>query len=338
MTTHKLKGTIVLLLALAGTNWAAAQALDNLYRITDGSTSNAADYQETHIPAGGQIVLADLKGPGKITYFYLTDLDKGRFAPGLVIKAYWDEEQQPSINVPLGDFFGAFNRTAIDFQSLPMQTNHYCFMCYLPMPFSTRARIVLANDGDEDYHKPMAYSIDYERDPKYALEPSRLHVQWKRSNPVQEGMHTLLEVRGKGQYVGNFLQVYSTYNGWWGEGDTIFHVDEHRITHTPGTEDEYGACWEFGHKFAYAYSGYLQNDNGHNRMYRWYLANPVRFQKSLKVEMQNQRGYRGRQTPSSDDYTSVVFWYQTEPHQPFTLPPYAERIALSRAATYPPRE
>jgi hypothetical protein len=148
-------------------------------------------------------------------------------------------------------------------------------------------------------------------------------------------MHQLLETTGKGQYIGNFLQVNTKYEGWWGEGDTIFHVDGKALTHTPGTEDEYGSCWGFEHTYSYVYSGYIQMDEGKNRMYRWYIANPVRFQKSLEVEIQNQRADGGAQVPSRDDYTSVAFWYQEGAHPAPALPPYAERVAPSRGAEYP---
>jgi hypothetical protein len=276
------------------------------------------------------VALADLQGPGKVTYFYITDDTQGRWPPGLVLKVFWDDESQPSVQVPLGDFFGALAGKTMDYQSVPMQINHACYMCYLPMPFAQRARFLLANDGDKDYAQSVAYGIDYEQDPQYAAEKSRLHCMWRRSNPVKDGLHTILEVKGRGHYVGNFLQVYTKWQGWWGEGDTIFHVDGKTMTHTPGTEDEYGACWGFGRLYSYLYSGYLQNENGHNRMYRWYLANPVRFQQSLKVEIQNQRWENG-QIPSRDDYTSVAFWYQEEPHRSIVLPPFAERTAASLA-------
>jgi hypothetical protein len=218
-----------------------------------------------------------------------------------------------------------------------MQINHYNFMCYLPMPFSHRARFVLANDGDEEYIRSVAYGIDNESDAAFATEKSRLHASWNRSNPTRDGLHRLLEVSGKGQYVGNFLQVNTKYQGWWGEGDTIFHVDGKPLTHTPGTEDEYGACWGFEHTYAYSYSGYIQMDEGQNRMYRWYVANPVRFQKSLAVEIQNQRYDDGKQVPSHDDYTSVAFWYQEGAQPAPPLPAYAERTAPNQSVEYPRR-
>ncbi len=313
---------------------AVAQDPRDLYRITGGVSNTHVEYHRMDVHKGGEVLLADLEGPGMVTYFYITDDSKGCLYPGLVLRVFWDGETKPSIHCPLSDFFGAFETKTIDYQSLPMQINHFCYMCYLPMPFSKRARFVLANDGDKDYSRSVAYGIDYEQDERFAREKSRLHCAWRRSNPTRDGMHALLNVRGRGHYVGNFLQVDSRYKGWWGEGDTIFHIDGKTATHTPGTEDEYGSCWGFGHKYAYVYSGYIQMEAGRNRMYRWYVANPVRFRDSLKVEIQNQRFERG-QTPSQDDYTSVAFWYQGEPHQPFGLAAYTQRVAPSRAAEYP---
>jgi hypothetical protein len=320
----------------------AAAQLQELFHITGGSFANHVEYHQVDLPPGKEFLLADISGPGKVTYFYYTDDSHahatdgtGFMYPGLVLEVFWDDAAEPSIRVPLWAFFGAFERKTIDYQSLPMQINHYCYMSYLPMPFSRRARFVLLNDGDEEYARSVAYGIDYEQDAAFAAENSRLHAAWNRSNPTREGMHQLLEVFGKGQYVGNFLQVNTAYEGWWGEGDTIVHVDGRPLTHTPGTEDEYGSCWGFSHTYAYMYSGYIQMDEGKNRMYRWYVANPVRFQKSLRVEIQNQRAEGGAQVPSRDDYTSVAFWYQEGPHPAPALPPYAERRAPSRLSAYP---
>ena len=308
-----------------------AEPLDRLFRITAGRSDTAGQYRTFEIPAGKQETLADLQGPGKVTYFYFTDDSGGKIYDGLVLQVFWDGAGQPSIRVPLADFFGAIGSRTIDYQSQPMQIEHLCYMCYLPMPFSKSARFVLVNDGVKGYRQSVAYAIDWEKDAAYTAEPSRLHACWRRSNPTH-GMHTILETRGRGHYVGNFLQVYTRYKGWWGEGDTIFHVDGKPITHTPGTEDEYGSCWGFGGTFAAACCGYLENREGHNRMYRWYLANPVRFQESLKVEIQNQRWEKG-QIPSNDDYVSVAFWY-LDKATAVPLQPYAERTAASKAQEY----
>jgi hypothetical protein len=100
----------------------------------------------------------------------------------LVLKVFWDDAKSPSITLPLSDFFGAIASETIDYQSAVMQTNHFCYMSYLPMPFSKRARFVLADDGDQGYHQSAAYGIDYEKERALAAEKSRLHCAWKRSN------------------------------------------------------------------------------------------------------------------------------------------------------------
>jgi hypothetical protein len=348
---------LILAVLLCASGLASAQIVSGLYRISAGSSRHHGAYHQTALAKGAEMVLADLKGPGCVTYFYITADDTWeRWYPGLVLKVFWDDETEPSIRTPLADFFGAMGGKAIDYQSAPMQINHACYMCYLPMPFSKRARFVLANDGDMDYNRSIAYGIDYETDPSYAHEKSRLHCAWRRSNPVQDGAapldqviqpsevggkngfntrHTILEVKGRGQYVGNFLQVFTHSHSWWGEGVTFFHLDGQTMVHSPGTEDEYGSCWGFGSTFCSSYCGYLQNENGHHRVFRWYVPNPVRFQKSLHVEIQSifvpdQGPFR----PGADDFTSVAYWYQEEPHQPFGLQPFAERTAPSKAADY----
>ena len=278
-------------------------------------------------------MLAELGGPGKVTYWYFTDDTSGKLYQGLVLKVFWDEERAPSINVPLADFFGAMGGHTIDYQSAPMKIEHFCYMCYLPMPFALRARFVLANDGDRDYSQGVAYGIDHEAGEQYAPEKSRLHCTWQRSNPVKDGMHTILDVRGRGHYIGSFLQVHTRFAGWWGEGDMLYQIDGKTITHAPGTEDEFGSCWGFGATYSYLESGYLQNDRGNNRMYRWYLANPVRFQSSLKVDIQNQHDNGTPTITDADDYTSVAFWYQEDPHREVPLTPFAERTAPSQAGT-----
>jgi hypothetical protein len=319
-----------------------AQQVKDLYRVRDAVSQSYVEYHEVKVPKGKEVLLADLKGPAKVTYFYVTPVSD------MVLKIFWDDESEPSVLTPLGDFFGALRGKTIDYQSAPMQIQHGCYMCYLPMPFSKRARFVLANDSEKNYSTSMAYGIDYEQDQQYAAEKSRLHCTWQRNNPVTGGAppldhvikssqsggknnintrHTILDVKGQGHYVGNYLKVYTKNPGWWGEGVTIFHLDGKTMVHTPGTEDEYGSCWGFGGTFSYPYCGYLQNEKGNNLAYRWYVANPVRFRESLKVEIQDIYEFG----PGADDFTSVAFWYQEEPHQSFTLQPFAERTAPSKA-------
>jgi hypothetical protein len=325
-------GGTLLFLWVAAAGAAFGQFASDLYRITDGVSGAISAFHQVSVLKGSETILAKLQGPGKVTYFYITDDTVGRWYPGLVLKVFWDEATEPSICVPLADFFGAVAGRSVDYQSAVMQINHACFMCYLPMPFSKSARFVLANDGDRDYAQKVAFGIDSEQNPSYAGEKSRLHCEWRRSNPVANGLHTILEARGRGQYVGSILQAVSKkHDVWFGEGDTIFHVDGKSATHSPGTEDEYGSCWEDPHwrTFSSMYCGHPLNENGVNRMYRWYVANPVRFQQGLKVEIQNQHDNGKATTTDADDYTSLAFWYQEGPQRVAALPGFMERISAS---------
>jgi hypothetical protein len=324
--TRWLIGAALSLLALQAS--AQAPSVADLYHITSGVSRTESKFHHISIPAGGEEVLVELKGPGKINYFYITDDSVGKWYPGLILKAYWDGVAEPSICVPLADFFGAIGGRTVDFQSAVLQVNHACFMCYLPMPFSQSARIVLANDGDQPYARKIAYGIDSEANPDFAAEKSRLHCEWRRSNPVQKGLHTILEAKGRGQYVGSILQAVSMVrNVWFGEGDTIFHLDGNEFIHTPGTEDEYGSCWEDSNwrTFSAHYCGHPLNENGVNRMYRWYVANPVRFQKGLKVEIQNQHQNGTATSHDADDYISLAFWYQEGAQKVSPLPNFQKR-------------
>jgi len=333
-----MRSVFVLALAAQGifslaSSQATAQPLPDLYRITDGVSRNQMEYHQLQVPKGQEQVLADLKGPGKVTYFYITDDTQVKWYPGLVLKIFWDNEPTPSVQVPPADFFGALAGRTVEYQSALLQINHACYMCYMPMPFSRRAQFILANDGDRDYSQSVAYGIDYEADPAYLRETSRLHCMWRRSNPVKGGLHTILDAQGRGHYLGNVLQIRTRFPGWFGEGDTLFDLDGTAMTHSPGTEDEYGSCWEGPgwSIFSYLYCGHILNQDGVHRMYRWYVANPARFQHSLKVEIQNQHDNGRPTTDDADDYTSVAFWYQEEPHKAFTLQPFQERTAASKA-------
>ncbi len=325
---------LALVLGMVGSAATASAQVQDIYKITGGVFGSHADYHDVTIAPGQEMVLADVSGAGKITYMYFTDFKMTSIYPGLVLKIYWDDNPFPSVDVPLSDFFGAMQSREVDFASVAMQTNHHNYMSYLPMPFSKRARIIIANDGDQAYHQLAAWGVDYETDPAYATQTSRLHAAWRRSNPTVDALHTLVDIKGRGQYVGNFYQLNTTYPGWWGEGDSIFEVDGKAITHTGGTEDEYGSTWGFDKTFASPYVGYIEDDHGHNRMYRWYLMNPVRFTASLKVQLQDQRYDKG-QVKSADDVTSIAYWYQDGAHPAPPLQSFAERTAPSQAATYP---
>ena len=291
--------------------------VQSLYKITDSTTGfvppepyKNSTFLAPPIPPGGERVLGDITGPGKITYWYITDSTQGHWRPDLVLKIYWDDATEPSVNVPLSDFFGGFQSQTVDFTSALMQARESNFMCFLPMPFQKRARFVLCNEGTEPYTDMCVYVIQYERGAEFANETSRLHCQWSRENPVRDGMFTMLDIQGKGTYVGHFLQVTAGHTSWWGEGDLIYTIDGEKITSSCGREDEYGACWTDGAwgTFCTPFAGHLLNTNGTkngekprlepstNRMFRWYVSTPVRFSSRSKSKSRTRTGFRASTT------------------------------------------
>lgn len=170
------------------------------------------------------------------------------------------------------------------------------------------------------------------------------HAQFRRSNKVKDGVCTLVDsIKGKGQYVGTYLAWGVNNNGWWGEGEIKFYMDgdtKFPTINGTGTEDYFCGSYDFDTRkkndagvestdyteFSTAYTGLhqvIRGDGHYNVMqrfglYRWHIADPIRFEKSLRVTIQDL-GWRseGRYLVQHSDISSVVYWYQAEPHQPF---------------------
>jgi hypothetical protein len=287
----------------------------------------------------GQVAtLADIEGPGAIQHIWIT-VDPKRWR-SLVLRMYWDGEEAPSVEVPLGDFFcnGWCERS--DVSSLPIAVNPAGgFNSYWEMPFRSHARITIENLSPERI-RGFFYQVDYVLT-DVPEDVAYLHAQWRRSNPLQYMTdHTLLEgVKGRGQYVGTYIAWGSNNSGWWGEGEMKFFMDGDSEWPTicgTGSEDYFGGAWCFeqpqGHYARYStnYLGFHQitEPDGCERsqqrfgMYRWHIQDAIRFEEDLRVTIQ-ALGWRseGRYLPLQDDIASTAFWYQTEPHARFpTLP------------------
>ena len=288
------------------------------------------------------VTLADIDGPGAIQHIWCT-VHPSHWRR-LVLRAYWDGEESPSIEAPLGDFFcnGWCQRANVS--SLPVAVNPAGgFNSYWEMPFRKHARLTLENLSPDDIHG-FYYSIDYTLT---AVPETRayLHAQWRRSNPLPAmQVHTILDgVQGTGHYVGTYLAVGVNNNGWWGEGEIKFHIDgdgEWPTICGTGTEDYFGGAWNWEHPkgqygiYSTPFLGMhqmIQPDGLYASqqrfgMYRWHVMDPIRFQQDLRVTIQDlgwraaQEG-QGRYLPRQDDIASTAFWYQTDPHVPFPLLP-----------------
>lgn len=276
---------------------------------------------------------ADISGQGAIQQIWLTTHPKGWRST--ILRIYWDGEETPSVETPLGDFFCCGWNERCNLRSLPVAVNPAGgFNSYWEMPFRQAARITLENRSDEPVR--IYYQINYTLT-NVPDDAAYFHAQWRRSNPLPyKTEHTLLDgVRGQGQYVGTYLAWGVNNTGWWGEGEIKFFMDgdlEFPTICGTGTEDYFGGAWNFEFPageygvFSGPYTGVPQviKPDGLYRsqqrfgLYRWHIMDPIRFEQDLKVTIQ-ALGWRsgGRYLPEQDDIASTAFWYQTEPHAPF---------------------
>lgn len=293
------------------------------------------------IAAKSTFELAAIQEPGAIQHIWCTSFPATWRT--LILRMYWDGETEPSVEVPLGDFFcnGWCERSNV--QSLPVAVNPAGGLnSYWEMPFRQSARITIENTSEVE--AVLYYQIDYTLT-EVPDDAAYFHAQWRRSNPVPyQDVHTLLDgVRGHGHYVGTYLAWQSNNGGWFGEGEIKFYLDGDRDFPTicgTGTEDYFGGAWNWEHPKG-SYGTYstpflgmhqvIQPDGLYRSqqrfgMYRWHVMDPVRFEEDLKVTIQ-ALGWRsgGRYLPLQDDIASTVFWYQAEPHAPF--PPLPDNNA-----------
>ncbi|HTQ10148.1 MAG TPA: glycoside hydrolase family 172 protein [Fimbriimonadaceae bacterium] len=305
------------------------------------------------IEPGETATIADIVGPGAIQHIWMTPTKNWRLA---ILRVYWDDQEQPSIECPLGDFFAsAMNRWA-QISSLPVCVNPgAAFNCYWEMPFRKRCRMTVENLWHE--RMSLYYQIDYTLTevPEYA---AYFHAQFRRVRHVPcKEVYTILDgVRGHGQYVGTYILWSANDGGWWGEGEIKFYIDgdgEFPTLCGTGTEDYFCGSYDFNPgntwlqsdrpsayvEFTTPYAGLplvyrpdgVYNSQTKFSLYRWHIMDPVRFEQDLRVTIQDLGiTLDGRFRPREDDLASVAFWYQTLPTAPF--PPLPDRDYLEPIA------
>jgi hypothetical protein len=284
---------------------------------------------------GQTVRLAEIEGPGIIQHIWMT-VDPKAYRD-CVLRFYWDGESEPSVEVPLGDFFANGHGLRYNVNSIPVAVNPSGgFNCYWPMPFRQKAGVTLESqhrDPIPGFYYQITYSLT-----QVPEQAAYFHAQWRRSmTSRRRPEHTILDgVRGRGHYVGTFLAWTQLSNGWWGEGEIKFYIDGDRDYPTicgTGTEDYFGGAWCFGGEtYSTAFLGYplYRKEPGEvprHALYRWHVLDPIRFQRDLRVTIQALGWWPdGKFQPLTDDIASVAYWYQTEPHAPFPqLPPPEER-------------
>ena len=281
------------------------------------------------IEAGQTFTVADIQGPGAIQQIWMTPTGHWRFA---ILRIYWDDQTAPSVECPVGDFFACGWGKHAQVSSLAVCVNPgSAFNCYWTMPFRKRCRITLTNMADE--HMVLYYQVNYALGP-VAEDAAYFHAQFRRTNPLPyKQVYTIVDgIRGKGHYVGTYMAWGVNNTGWWGEGEIKFYMDgdgEFPTICGTGTEDYFCGSYNFENRdtkqyqeFTTPYAGLPQviRPDGLYRsqtrfgLYRWHIADPIRFERELRVTMQ-ALGWRsgGRYLPLQDDIASVAYWYQGLP-------------------------
>lgn len=329
-------------MATKGTGEGAARELGQGWKISPSVV----------IKAGTTFTVAEMEGPGSVQHIWMTPTGTWRNS---ILRFYWDDETTPSVEAPVGDFFCMGWGQYSPLQSLAVCVNPgSAFNCYWPMPFRKKCRITMENIDEKDM--VLYYQVDYVLT-EVPADAGYFHAQFRRTNPLPyKGVYTLIDgIQGKGQYVGTYLAIGVHNNSWWGEGEIKFYMDGDTDFPTicgTGTEDYFCGSYDFDTKqkmkdgsersayteFCSPYTGLPQviRGDGHYNvsqrfgLYRWHITDPVRFEKNLKVTIQDL-GWRsgGRYLPLQDDIASTVFWYQSEPHQVFPVLPNKDGLEVN---------
>lgn len=321
-------------MATEGTGAAAARDLGQGWKISPSVI----------IKSGSTFTMADIEGPGTIEQMWLTPTSYWRFS---ILRIYWDDQEHPSVECPIGDFFACGWGQFAQLSSLAICVNPGSALnCYWPMPFKKRCRMTLENLAEEDM--VLHYQVNY-AEGSVSNQPAYFHAQFRRSNPLPYGeVYTLLDgVKGHGHYAGTYMAWGVNNSGWWGEGEIKFFLDGDKdfpsICGT-GTEDYFCGSYDFVNKQTDQYQEYttpyagmpqvLRPDSTFKSqmrfgLYRWHITDPVRFQRNLRINIQALGWRRDRRyLPLQDDISSVAYWYQSLPSAPFPKLPDKDYLEI----------
>lgn len=310
-------------------------ARESSYDRTGGNADGRHDWP---LEPGETRVMADITGAGAITHIWITIATKDdKHLKHMVLRAYWDGEENPSIEAPIGDFFGLGHGKYYQYSCLPIQIGtDRGLNCFWRMPFSDGARITVTNEG------PVAgqafyYYIDYQKLDEVGGDVGRFHAQYRQAYPCDSPEnYVFLDAKGRGHFVGCNLSIHNRAAGWWGEGDDMIYVDgeETPTLHGTGSEDYFCGAWAYGAPFSNLYFGAPLIDGQHAQnalwnVYRYHLEDPIPFTRSIRVTIEH-----GHKNNRSDDFSSVAYWYQNEPHVPFPPLPAPDARFHTEATTY----
>jgi len=344
--------------------------LSGIAKIVDARSKRISSYDRSggnadsvRIEPGETFTMAQMDGAGIVKHIWVTIAHNDPLSRrNLILRMYWDDQTHPSVEAPIGDFFGQGWGMYYNFISLPFAATPdggKALVCYLPMPYYKNARITLTNDSDHPLTN-FYYYVDYEEHAN--LEPGLglFHAQYRQErtkpedgtgkenewevfgpfqkNPSDENNYVFCQVEGTGHFVGVNYYVNSPSPIWYGEGDDMFLVDGEPwpgSAHGTGTEDYFNQSWCPDEVFCHPYFGTARapgrgnNDSrfgwlGRTHLYRFHFEDPIRFTKSLRASIEH-----GHANCLSLDLSSVAYWYQTLPSKPFEpFPSREERVPM----------
>ncbi|HOX87346.1 MAG TPA: DUF2961 domain-containing protein [bacterium] len=299
-------------------------ALEKLkpYKLVQVSSTDTSggNNDRINLQAGETAVIADLQGPGRIVRIWITiDSRDPHFLRRIVLRMFWDGEAQPSVEVPVGDFFGTgfgYHQTVSEY--VGMTSGGY--YCYFPMPFRKSARLEVENQTGREVYA-FYYHIGWQRlDDPLPDDTAYFHAFWRRDSRTDYPQnYTVLEAKGSGHFVGLNMSMQGLRgNFWYLEGDEMVTVDgeSQPSIYGTGTEDYFTSGWYFNRgEFFAPYHGLIVKDDSLARIaaYRLHIKDPIPFRSSLLFTIEHGHG-----NEEIADFSSTAYWYQQEPHKPFS--------------------
>ncbi len=339
----------------SGAQTASTGTFDALTRLQPGTAERASSSAEDinsngdmrSIMPGDTLTLLDVDGPGVITHFWNTmaafDPFYGR---SVVLRVYYDGNDKPSVQSPIGDFFAVGHGVSKNVTSLPVVASSAGLSrtCYWHLPFRKHIKVTVSNESPIYPVPSFYYYLDWQKRESLPEDTLYFHAQYHQAMPAPPGHYTILDTKGRGQYVGTVYSVQQVEIGWFGEGDDFIYIDGEETPRLKGTgtEDYFNDAWGFREFNApyhgvSLYEGVFASDRG--TAYRWHITDPILFDKSIRVTIEH-RGSVVDETagPDADSIgssqerpdwiSSVAFWYQYPPATIDTpLPPADKRIA-----------
>jgi len=278
------------------------------------------------VKPGETVQLCDIQGPGTIRHIWMTTQPKPLPLRSMVIRAWWDGQEHPSLECPIGDFFGFAHGKVMPYGSAVHSVGASAGMnLWLPMPFARRARLTFTNEGTEPM--PLFYQIDYTVGDQHPADVGRLHVCFRRENPttLKKDFELLPERTQRGRFIGSVIGIRALHENWWGEGEIKVYMDGDKEFPTicgTGSEDYVGLSWGI-QPLPFLYNGCSLNQKKFVSMYRWHLPDPIAWRKSCRITIQ-QIAWKDGLAEVQDDWSCATFWYEPVPSAPLPKMPDAK--------------